>query len=251
MDPGLRRAWTQIVASEDYDEHMARIGQAQAGADLTCQIIRVRHGTRRQPRRDRGRRPSAGARFRGPRAAPAVPPHLHRPEPGVSARLTRRLVRHGLAATVLEDDIEQTALEPAPDLLLATLLLEHIDWRRGVEAIAGLIPPREPARDRVPPALRRTVRGRPADVAKRDPSAGLRHRTSPRGGDVPGSGAHRLGPEGRLRADPLHAERATGGPHTHIAGSPYDHQLFKGDWLLYGRIRDGKLEFEGLFTFGK
>ena len=40
---------------------------------------------------------------------------------------------------------------------------------------------------------------------------------------------------------------ATGGPHTHIAGGPYDHQLFKGDWLLYGRIRAGKLEFEGLF----
>jgi branched-chain amino acid transport system substrate-binding protein len=40
---------------------------------------------------------------------------------------------------------------------------------------------------------------------------------------------------------------ATGGPQTHIAGGPYDHQLFKGDWLLYGRIRDGKLEFEGLY----
>ena len=39
----------------------------------------------------------------------------------------------------------------------------------------------------------------------------------------------------------------TGGPHTHIAGGPYDHQLFKGDWLLYGRIHDGSLEFEGLF----
>ena len=36
-------------------------------------------------------------------------------------------------------------------------------------------------------------------------------------------------------------------PQTHIAGGPYDHQLFKGDWLLYGRVRDGKLEFEGLF----
>jgi ABC-type branched-subunit amino acid transport system substrate-binding protein len=39
----------------------------------------------------------------------------------------------------------------------------------------------------------------------------------------------------------------TGGPNTHIAGGPYDHQLFKGDWLLYGRIRDGRLELEGLF----
>ena len=39
----------------------------------------------------------------------------------------------------------------------------------------------------------------------------------------------------------------TGGPQTHIAGGPHDHQLFKGDWLLYGRIEHGKLEFEGLF----
>jgi branched-chain amino acid transport system substrate-binding protein len=39
----------------------------------------------------------------------------------------------------------------------------------------------------------------------------------------------------------------TGGPQTHIAGGPHDHQMFKGDWLLYGRVRDSKLEFEGLF----
>jgi hypothetical protein len=23
--------------------------------------------------------------------------------------------------------------------------------------------------------------------------------------------------------------------------------MFRGDWLLYGRVTDGKLEFEGLF----
>lgn len=40
---------------------------------------------------------------------------------------------------------------------------------------------------------------------------------------------------------------ASGGPRTHIAGGPFDHQLFKGDWLHYGRIRDGRLEFAGLF----
>jgi branched-chain amino acid transport system substrate-binding protein len=39
----------------------------------------------------------------------------------------------------------------------------------------------------------------------------------------------------------------TGGPNTHIAGGPYDHQMFKGDWLHYGKIKDGKLEFAGLF----
>jgi branched-chain amino acid transport system substrate-binding protein len=39
----------------------------------------------------------------------------------------------------------------------------------------------------------------------------------------------------------------TGGPHTHIACSPHEHGMFRGDWLLYGRVQDGKLEFEGLF----
>jgi hypothetical protein len=39
----------------------------------------------------------------------------------------------------------------------------------------------------------------------------------------------------------------TGGPNTHMAGGPHDHQMFKGDWLHYGRIRSGKLEFSGLF----
>jgi hypothetical protein len=43
----------------------------------------------------------------------------------------------------------------------------------------------------------------------------------------------------------------TGGPNTHIAGGPYDHQLFKGDWLLYGRIRNGALELEGLFELSE
>lgn len=39
----------------------------------------------------------------------------------------------------------------------------------------------------------------------------------------------------------------TGGPNTHISSGPFDHQVFKGDWLHYGRVREGKLEFEGLF----
>jgi branched-chain amino acid transport system substrate-binding protein len=39
----------------------------------------------------------------------------------------------------------------------------------------------------------------------------------------------------------------TGSAQTHIACSPYEHCMFRGDWLLYGRVTNGKLEFEGLF----
>jgi len=140
MDTGLRHAWTQIVTGEDYDEHMASIGQAQAGADLTCQIL----GSAATPAG--GCVVIAGAGTG--QALDFVDPALFRPfrltftdlNPAFLARLARRLAKYGLVATVLEDDIEQTAIEPSPDLLLATLLLEHIDWRRGVETITGLHP---------------------------------------------------------------------------------------------------------------
>ena len=140
MDPSLRRAWTQIVTGEDYDEHMAKIGQAQASAVLTCQILC-------------SAQPPAGGRVVMAGAGTGqlldfADAALFRPfrltftdlNPAFLARLARRLVQHGLVATVLEDDIERTMIEPEPDLLLATLLLEHIDWHRGVEALTGLRP---------------------------------------------------------------------------------------------------------------
>jgi hypothetical protein len=140
MDPALRHAWTQIVTAGDYEEHMAAVGQAQAAAALTRQIIQRAE-------------PPDGASIYIVGAGTGqlldfLPAALLRPfrltctdlNPSFLARLEERLVRHGLRATVLEDDIERTALEPGPDLLLATLLLEHIDWRRGVEAFAGLRP---------------------------------------------------------------------------------------------------------------
>ncbi len=39
----------------------------------------------------------------------------------------------------------------------------------------------------------------------------------------------------------------TPAPQTHIACSPHEHGMFRGDWLLYGRVTDGELEFEGRF----
>ena len=140
MDPGLRRAWTQIVTCEDYEEHMARIGQAQASAGLTCQILCAAGPP------SGGRVVVAGAGTG--QALDFLDPALLRPfrltftdlNREFLARLAQRLAKHNLAATILEDDIEQTALEPAPDLLLATLLFEHVDWRRGVAAIVGLRP---------------------------------------------------------------------------------------------------------------
>jgi hypothetical protein len=140
MDPELRRAWTEIVTADDYEEHMASIGQAQAAAELTHRLIQ---SASLQP----GSRITIAGVGTGQMfdfLAPAVfsPYRLTCADlnPVFLARLRERLERHGLEAEILEDDIERTALKPRPDLLLATLLLEHIAWPRGVEAIARLRP---------------------------------------------------------------------------------------------------------------
>ena len=140
MDSGLQLAWTQIITAEDYEAHMAAIGQAQAAAALTREIIQSAGPP------DGGRIAIVGAGTG--QMLDFLDPSLFRPfritctdlNPSFLARLKERLAQHGLTALVFEDNIEHTTLEPEPDLLLATLVLEHIDWRLGVQSFAALRP---------------------------------------------------------------------------------------------------------------
>jgi len=140
MKSSLRLAWTEVVTADDYDEHMAAIGQAQAAAALTAEIIRAA-----------GLSPNSRIVVVGAGTGQMfdfVDPALFRPfqltctdlNPTFLARLKERLAQHALRALIVADDIENTALPRAPNLLFATLVLEHIDWRKGVEAIATLGP---------------------------------------------------------------------------------------------------------------
>jgi hypothetical protein len=140
VDSNLRLAWTQIVTGEDYDAHMRSVGQAQALAALTAKLIEAA-GLRE------------GSRFMIAGAGTGqlfdfVDPDLFRPFNLICTdlnalfltRLRERLVQRGLTALMIADDLEHTALREAPDFLLAALLLEHIDWRKGVEVITELRP---------------------------------------------------------------------------------------------------------------
>lgn len=140
MDPKLRRAWTEIVTAADYEAHMAAIGQAQAAAQLTAWLVEAA-----------ALPPGASVIVAGAGTGQLfdfLDPSVFRPHrltcsdlnPAFLARLRERLAVHGLQAATVVDDIERTALPSGADLLLAALLLEHIDWRRGVEAFAGLRP---------------------------------------------------------------------------------------------------------------
>jgi hypothetical protein len=140
MDPGLRRAWTEIVTADDYEEHMASIGQAQAAAELTRWLIERAS----LPTGSRVTVAGTGAGQMFDFLEPAVFRQYSLTFTDLNAaflaRLRQRLAQHGLDAEIIKDDFERTTLQPGPDLLLATLLLEHIDWRRGVEVFAELRP---------------------------------------------------------------------------------------------------------------
>lgn len=140
MDEELRRAWSEIVVADDYEQHMAAIGQAQAAAELNRHLIEAASL-------------KAGACIIVAGCGTGhmfdlLPPALFQPYQLIVsdlnarflARLQERLIRQGLKAERVVDDIERSALAPGCDLLLATLLLEHIDWQRGVEAFVKLMP---------------------------------------------------------------------------------------------------------------
>ena len=102
MDPSLRQAWTEIVTADDYEEHMASIGQAQAAAELTEHLIRSASLTAG------GRITIAGAGTG--QMFDFQAPAIFRPyrltctdlNPTFLSRLRERLARHGLEAEIVK-----------------------------------------------------------------------------------------------------------------------------------------------------
>ncbi len=140
MDPELRRAWTEIVTADDYEEHMAAIGQAQAAAELTVWMFEAAGLAEGDAVTIAGAGTGQMFDFLDAGIFRRYRSTFADLNPVYLARLRERLARHGIAAEVVEDDIEQTRLAPGADLLGATLLLEHVDWRQGVESFGRLRP---------------------------------------------------------------------------------------------------------------
>lgn len=142
MEPSLRRAWTEVISADDYETHMAAIGQAQAAASLTewllteallepdSRITIVGAGT--------------GQMFDFADAGLFLPHRLTCADLNSEflEYAAERLAKYRLRGQIVQDDLENTRLAPGPDLLVATLVLEHIDWRIGVQSICEVEPRR-------------------------------------------------------------------------------------------------------------
>jgi hypothetical protein len=142
MDPELRRAWTEVVTADDYERHMATIGQAQAAAELTLWALRSAGLAAGDAVTVAGAGTGQMLEFLDPEALRPYRLTFGDLNREYLERLGERLTRLGIVGELVVDDFEETRLADAPALLLATLLLEHIDWRRGVESMARLRPRR-------------------------------------------------------------------------------------------------------------
>ena len=135
MPPSLRHAWTAIIQPADYEAHMAANGQAQANAELVRELFLIAP-------------PPTGAAILVAGAGTGqmfdyLDPGILAPyrttftdiNPDFLDSLEARLESHELAFETLVDDIERPSVPGYFDLVIAVLVLEHVDRP---SAVAGM-----------------------------------------------------------------------------------------------------------------
>ncbi len=139
MHRRLRTVWTSTIRAADYDAHMQAVGQAQANAELVAALLGQRP-------------PQPGSRILLAGAGTGqmfdyVSADILRPFATTFTdinfeyldRLRERLARFpALRFDAVLDDIEQSQLPPGFSLIIAVLVLEHVDWQKAVASMCAL-----------------------------------------------------------------------------------------------------------------
>jgi len=135
----LRDAWSRTITAEDYEAHMAAIGQAQANAALVAEYLQAQPPSRHASLLFAGA--GTGQMFE------YVSPEILLPfnvtftdiNAGFLNRLRTRLARTpGLRYATVVDDLEHTTLSRRFDLVLEVLVLEHVQWRVALATLRKL-----------------------------------------------------------------------------------------------------------------
>jgi len=143
MDPNERRGWMEIVTVDDIDEHMLTIGQAVPNAGLVMRMLND------FPLSENSSILVPGA------GTGQMFDYIYTSQLGnykfmftdlngsFLNKLDQRLSLVGESEyETLVDDIEDTKLSGNYDGILAVMLLQHIDWRKGVKSMLGFNPSR-------------------------------------------------------------------------------------------------------------
>jgi len=138
MSQKPRDAWSRLIRAEDYEAHMAATGQAEANARIVAEYFVAAP-------------PQTGARILFPGAGTGqmfdfVSPGFLAPyhttfadiNPQYLQRLRERIKPSEIRYVTMEDDVEQSMLQPGFGLVVAVLVLEHVDWRKAVATACHL-----------------------------------------------------------------------------------------------------------------
>ena len=144
MNVNERKGWMEIVSPEDYDAHMEEIGQAEANAFLVAKMFKdfpLNEGASLLV-------PGAGTGQMFDYITPFQIGLCSFTFSDISSRLLGRLEQRLLKMyprfryKAVLDDIEDTRLKGPYDGILTVLLLQHIEWRKGIESMVGFNPKR-------------------------------------------------------------------------------------------------------------
>lgn len=131
----LREAWSRFVAADDYETHMAAIGQAQANASLAAELV----AAAAPPPASRILIAGAGTGQMFEYCAAELFRGCTLICSDISPAFLDRLRARCECQTVV-DDIEDSRLEPGFSLIIVVLVLEHVEWRKALASLARLRP---------------------------------------------------------------------------------------------------------------
>jgi 2-polyprenyl-3-methyl-5-hydroxy-6-metoxy-1,4-benzoquinol methylase len=139
MDPALRTAWVSQIKAEDYEAHMAAVGQAQANAALVRDYFLARPPARGAALLFVGAGTGQMLEFVSPDFLRSYGTTFADINADYLQRLKTRLsVVEGLEFETVTDDVEHSRLQPGFDTVLAILVLEHVDWCKAVATMCAL-----------------------------------------------------------------------------------------------------------------
>jgi uncharacterized damage-inducible protein DinB len=143
MHPALRQAWTSVIQADDYDRHMAAVGQAEANAGMIRKMLREATLP-------------AGASVLVAGAGTGQMFDYITPESLGNLSLTFTDIREAFLSRLIArlerlkyprframvDDVERTHLGRGFAAIALVLVLEHVEWQRALEQMTALDPAR-------------------------------------------------------------------------------------------------------------
>jgi SAM-dependent methyltransferase len=132
-DQALRHAWTSVVTPEDYDTHMATVGQAQANAQLVRDLL----GSFALPARSKVLIAGAGTGQMFDYLPHDTFASYRLTCSDINPRFLARL-RERLDCETAVDDVEDSQLDPGFAVIILVLVFEHVDLRRTPASLSRL-----------------------------------------------------------------------------------------------------------------